>query len=83
MPRERARPVPVGMSVRMFWEVGGGGEQGGEDMGRGGERGERDVPAKAPEVVRPRVRAVRMGVGVGMVATILGALVRLVLSVWK
>ena len=51
------------MSVRMFWEVGGG-------RGRGGGQGG----------VRPRVRAVRMGVGVGMVATILGALVWLVLS---
>ena len=50
----------------MFWEVG-----------EGGGGGEREVPAKAPEVVRPRVRAVRMGVGVGMVATILGALVGL------
>lgn len=35
----------------------------------GAERGRKkeEVPAKAPEAVRPRASAVRMGVGVGMV----------------
>ena len=38
----------------------------------GAERGRKkeEVPAKAPEAVRPRVSAVRMGVGEGMVARV-------------
>lgn len=51
-----------------------GDELGSERVGvrlAGEERGRKKevVPAKAPEAVRPRVSAVRMGVGEGMVPT--------------